>query len=111
MDSIDTTWEIWAYNVWKNQKEGYEVNDRLCIDRSYPLRLKIRTANADTPQEFQYAFPTDAQIRGALGVRGISIDTDGNDLHIIVNRARNRYPIGEMICTSHKSLSHIKEKE
>jgi hypothetical protein len=61
-------------------------------------------------QEFIGAFPTDRQIKWAFGVT-CRIDTDGDDLFITVNRARDGYPIGEMHCTSHASLSPVRKLE
>lgn len=107
--TVDTIWEVWDHDVWGNAKDGYEVNDRSCICRDYPLRLKVQTANPGTPQEFKYAEPTDAQIRRALGIRWIRIETNGDSVYITVDRASDGYPIGEMLCVSHKSLSPIKK--
>ena len=36
------------------------------------------------------------------------IETEGDDVNISVNRARDSYPCGEMFCTSHDSLSPIR---
>src|SRR5262245_34413627 len=105
---ISTTWEIADYDVWGNEKDGYEVND-VYRRGEIELRLKVETANAGTPQAFEYASPTDKQIREALDLRRIKIDTDGDDLVIYVNASRNGYPCGELRCVSHASLSPIRE--
>ena len=105
---IETTWEIRTYDVWGNAKDGYEVNDSYRAGE-VTLRLKVKVNNAGTPQEFLSAYPTDSQIREALSLRRIKIETDGDDLSIYVNRARDSYPCGELYCTSHKSLSPIRE--
>jgi hypothetical protein len=60
--------------------------------------------------EFLGAYPTDRQIKLAFGVT-CRIDTDGDDLYIAVNRASDGYPIGEMHCTSHASLSPVRKLE
>jgi hypothetical protein len=67
MKSIETTWELWSYDVWGNAADGYEVNDRSCWDREYPLTLQIEINNPGTPHEFLSAYPSDKQIRDALG--------------------------------------------
>jgi hypothetical protein len=59
-------------------------------------------------QEFIGAAPTNRQIKLAFGVR-CRITTDGDDLHITVERERDGYPIGEMYCTSHVSLSPVRK--
>lgn len=107
--TIDTLWEIWTYDVWGNRQDGYDVNDRFCLNSSYPLRLKVKTANFATPQEFQYAYPSDFQLKQLFGV-SCKIDTDGNDINIYVNRESDNYPIGELNCISHESLSPIRIK-
>jgi hypothetical protein len=28
-----TTLSLWSYDVWGNEADGFEVNDRCCIDR------------------------------------------------------------------------------
>lgn len=60
-------------------------------------------------QEFVGAAPSDRQIKRAFGVT-CRIETDGDDTHIEVNRARDGYPIGEMTCVSHESLSPVRAK-
>lgn len=107
---IETTWECWTYDVLGNAKDGYEVNDRSCFDRHAMLMLTVTVNNPGTPQEFESAYPTDAQIRALFGLGRTKIETDGDDLAIYVTRARDGYPIGEMLCTSHKSLSPIREE-
>lgn len=103
-----TVWECWTYDVWGNAKDGYEVNDRSCFDRACELPLVIETCNPGTPHAFETAAPTDTQIRVVFGVR-CRLDTDGDDMTIYVNRDRDGYPIGEMHCTSHDSLSPIRK--
>lgn len=74
------------------------------------LVLDVEVFNAGTAQEFEGASPTDRQIRRVFGFGRIQIETDGDDLVIYVNRARDGYPIGELECVSHESLSPIREK-
>jgi hypothetical protein len=105
--TVKTVWECWTYDVWGNPKEGYEVNDRSCFDRAYELDLVIETHNVGTEREFQSASPSDKQIRKVFGIR-CRFDTDGDDRNIYVRRERDGYPIGEMFCVSHESLSPIR---
>lgn len=105
--TILTVWEVWEYDVWGDAEE-WTVNDRSCMDREYPIRLKPVTYNAGTPREFIGASPSDYQLGKLFGFTG-KIDTDGDDTHIYVNRESDGYPLGELHCESHKSLSPIQE--
>jgi hypothetical protein len=103
---IDTQWEIVTYDVWGNDKDGYQVND--CYKGgTIDLRIKVATNNPDTDREFKSAYPSDYQIRQALDCPRVQIDTTGDDTVIYVNRARDSYPLGELRCISHSSLSPI----
>jgi hypothetical protein len=107
---IETTWELRSYDVWGNERDGYDVNDSHVFAREYPLTLTVTVNNSTTPAlTFESATPTDSQIRKAFGVR-CRIETEGDDTTIYVNRARDGYPIGEMHCTSHESLSPVRTK-
>ncbi len=105
--TVQTTWEVWTYDVWGNREDGFEVNDRRCLSRAYPIRCKVQTFNIGTPNEFTSASPSDYQLQQVFGVR-CALDTDGDDLTIYVNRASDSYPLGELHCTSHASLSAIR---
>jgi hypothetical protein len=105
---VETTWEMRTYDVWGNARDGFKVNDSFRVGE-VTLRLKIKTNNRGTASEFESAYPSDSQIRNALGLGRYKLDLDGDDLHIYVNRASNSYPEGEMYCTSHKSLSPIRK--
>lgn len=107
--TIKSTWEIADYDVWGNVKDGYEVNDvyrRGTID----LKIPARRYNVGTEQEFVSAYPTLKQIREALDIKPrIRIETDGDDLVIYVNARKDGYPLGELRCISHQSLSPIRK--
>lgn len=104
--TIMTTWELRTHDVLGNPRDGYEVNDSFNIGE-IKLRITTETHNVGTPHEFTSAYPTDKQIRHCFGVR-CRLELDGDDTHITVNRERDGYPIGEMHCTSHESLSPIR---
>lgn len=106
---IETTWKPYTYDVWGNAKDGYEVNDRYGHSE-VTLRLKVEIANPNTLQAFEYATPTDKQLRETLNVKPrVKLHTDGDDLTIYVNHASTGYQLGELHCTSHKSLSPIRD--
>jgi hypothetical protein len=95
---VDTTWELRT-----------EVNNTFRAGE-VTIRCKVEVNNAGTPQEFLSAYPSDSQIRRALNLRRFKLELDGDDLSIYVNRAKDSYPLGEMYCTSHESLSPIRPK-
>ena len=104
---LNTTWDLWSYDVWGNRRDGYDVNDRSNFGRDVPLRLRLVVNNAGTPREFLSASPTDTQIRRLFGLRRFRLETEGDDVNISISRSSDGYPIGEMQCTSHKSLAPI----
>lgn len=104
---IEARFAVATYDVWGNARDGYEVNDRYGHGE-ITLRLPVQIANPGTPHEFRHATPTDKQLREALDLKPrVKIDTDGDDLNIYVRHAPTDYPCGELVCTSHKSLSPI----
>lgn len=107
--SVPTTWELRTYDVCGNAKDGYEVNDNYSAG-TVELRIPQIRHNIGIPAEFVSAYPTDRQIKLAFGVN-CRIETDGDDLFITVNRTRDGYPLGEMRCTSHASLSPVRKDE
>lgn len=109
LKTVETHWELWSFDVWGNRQDGYDVNDRSCFDRDYVIYCKIEHNNVNNPAlAFDSASPSDYQIKKAFGV-GCKIETSGDDLHIDVARESDGYPIGELYCTSHKSLSPIRK--
>lgn len=102
MNTIATVWEVWTYDVWGNEEDGYEVNDRSCQARAYKLELPIEINNAGTPQQFERAYPTDEQIREIFGEEAIIDNGVGDDVNIYITLADDEsYPLGEMNCISH----------
>lgn len=109
MKYIKTTWKLATYDVWGNPQDGYEVND-VYGKGSVEIACAVERFNVGTPQEFEAASPSNRQIRQAFGLGRVHLKLGGDDMQITVNRARDGYPIGEMTCTSHSSLSPIREK-
>lgn len=87
-------WSVWTYDVWGNAKDGFEVNDRSCIERSFESKT-------DTP--------TTREIRSALRLDGwhggIAIDRD--DCNVYVSAKRSGRPIGELICEELRDESEV----
>jgi hypothetical protein len=109
MKTIETIWEMRTYDVWGNAKDGYEVND-VYPHGDVTLRIPVTVHNVGTPHEFKSAHPTFTQLRSVFGVSRVQLQVDGDDMNITVNRLRDSYPIGELSCVSHESLSPIREK-
>ena len=108
---IETVWRPATYDVWGNAREGYDVND---VFRGAPvtLRLRVEIHNIGTPQEFESAYPSDKQIREALDIKPrVRLSLDGDALAIYVTHESTGYPLGELTCVSHESLSPIRAKE
>lgn len=94
------SFEIWTYDVWGNAEDGFYVNDRTCVYRDYKICCKAQTYNAGTPGEFTVYELTDRQIkRVAREVFGFTcaLDIDGDDQRIYVQRAKDGYPLFEML--------------
>ena len=105
--SIRTTWELSTYDVWGNSRDGYEVNDRYGHGEVEVFAPQT-VYNVGMAGEFVGASLTDRQIKRLFGVN-CRISTDGDDLTIYVERERDGYPIGELQCTSHASLSPVRK--
>jgi len=106
---IDTTWHKITYDVWGNEKEGFEVNQSYHSGDA-DIRLRVEIANVGTPQAFASAYPTDKQLRDALDIKPrFQIDKEGDSETIYVYHRSSRYPYGELQLTSHASLSPIRE--
>ena len=106
--TIKTQWEIWKYDVVGNERDGFDVNETY-RGHTVDLELEVKTYNQGTPGEFLSASPTDKQIREALRLRRVQLDTDGDDLVVYINHRPTGMPLGEMHCVSHESLSPIRE--
>lgn len=76
--SIKSTWKLYTYDVWGNARDGYEVNDRYS-QSEIELRIPVTRYNANTPQEFSAAYPSDRQLKRAFGI-SCRIETDGDAL-------------------------------
>lgn len=109
MKRIKTTWQMRTYDVWGNKRDGFDVNDSFNRGE-YELNLKVTVYNEGKSGEFVGAYPSIGQIQNLFGTRS-RLSICGDDLNIYVNRERDGYPIGELFCLSHESLSPIREKQ
>jgi hypothetical protein len=106
--SILTLWKMKTYDVWGNAKDGYDVND-VYSHGNIELRIPQTRYNVGTSAEFVGAYPGERQLKQVFGFRG-RIEVDGDDLEVRVDRARDGYPMGELSCLSHESLSPVRLK-
>ena len=112
MKTVSTQWEVADYDVWGNAEDGFEVNNVFRRWEPIELEIPVHTYNVGTEQEFESAYPTEEQIREALGIiPEAELEIDGDDLSIYVNHAPTGEPLGEMFCLSHESLSPIRVKQ
>ena len=107
MTTIITKWQLWEYDVWGNKEDGYQVNDRFKVGE-VEIKLKTVIDNINTPFQFVSASVSDWKIKQLFGV-SCKIDVDGDDTSYYIERSSDNYPIGEMFCISHQSLSPISQ--
>jgi hypothetical protein len=101
---LKTEWEVWHYDVWGNEEDGYDVNDRHCICRHLTVMCAVKTYNVGTNSQFSSAeIPDKVQ----LDMFGVASNNQGDDTHYYFEDDNGK-PLGEMICVSHESLSPIK---
>ncbi len=108
-DIITTIWELSTYDVWGNAKDGYDVND-VYRQGEVTIRLKVVRNNPGMSGEFLSAYPSDYQLGKLFGTRA-KLDTDGDDTNVYVRRSSDSYPLGQLTCVSHASLSPIRAQK
>jgi hypothetical protein len=108
--ALKTLWEVRSYDVRGNAASGYEVNETF-VDGTVEIAIRGIRYNMGTPEEFISYYPSNRQIRDALGISPrVKITANGDDTHIYVEYAKDGCPAGELICTSHESLSPVGER-
>lgn len=88
------TFEVWTYDVWGNAKDGFEVNDRCCINRKVTIRCKAEVFNKSTDMEFVIYEPTDRQLSYASGFRRCQWD---GQYGVYEAETANGRPIGQLV--------------
>lgn len=79
-------WELWTYDVWGNETDGWDVNDRTCLDREFALP----TDSSD--DEIKQALIDAGYLKP-----GFEIDLDGDDMIVFVNQSNNDFPLFELL--------------
>lgn len=89
-ETTGSSWEIWSYDVWGNEEEGYTVNDRCKLDT-------IDTESGELPDEI-----IEQLIRDYFGdPEYITVDhgiSDDEHIYLVLNDEEvSDYPAGEII--------------
>lgn len=103
-----TTWEMWTYDVWGNEEDGWDVNNRFCVNRELELDLPGKVCNPGHPTlQFTSYDVTDEQVKELFGEEAVVDENCTDDVNIYVE-TEDGYPLGELHCTSHDNLN-VKE--
>lgn len=98
-------YEIWTYDVWGNDDDGYEVNDRCNQERQAVIELQPRTYNQGKPGQFTCFTPSNEEILAMLKEYDIlknsctllDLEIYGDDKNFYVSAAKNGYPLCEVL--------------
>lgn len=85
---LSSNWVLWSLDVWGNETEGFEVNDRCCLSRSFQIDHLDPTD--DNPSDLDIKT---ALIAGGYLREGYGIKCDGDDRFVSVDLARNNNPL------------------
>lgn len=98
--------ELWFYDVWGNKEDGFEVNDRACVNRDLVIPSMPKTYNRGKTGQFTDFVPSDKEILTALVTAGelkesalyanIKIDGDGENIYLVDIDA-GYFPLCELI--------------
>ena len=88
----NNSYELWFYDVWGNEEEGFTVNDQYCASRDFIVPTMPKTYNRGTPRQFTDFVPSDKEVLKALVDAGelkesaltadITIDGDGESIYL-----------------------------
>jgi len=59
-------YDVWSLDVWGNEVDGFDVNDRCCVSRSLKFPTTHKIYNQGKPSEFSDDWPTNQQIIDTL---------------------------------------------
>ena len=98
-------YDVWSLDVWGNETDGFDVNDRSCFDREVHFPTTYKVYNQGKPGEFSDNWPTDQQILDTLRSIGFlsdkckltDITIDGeSDCSLYIDQADNGMPICQL---------------
>lgn len=88
----NNSYELWFYDVWGNEEDGFEVNDRYCVSRDFVIPTMPKTYNRGKPGQFTDFVPSSKELITALVDAGelrpsaltadITIDGDGESIYL-----------------------------
>ena len=100
----NNSYELWFYDVWGNEEEGFTVNDRHCANRDFVIPTMPKTYNRGKPEQFTDFVPSNKEVLTALVQVGeiqetpflanINIDGDGENIYLTED---NGYPLCELL--------------
>lgn len=109
----NNSYELWFYDVWGNEEEGFSVNDRHCVSRDFIIPTMPKTYNRGTPRQFTDFVPSNKEILRALvsagelkplallPSSGIGIDGDGEYIYLT---EENGCPLCELLLNKEEEI-------
>jgi hypothetical protein len=102
MTIVKTVWAKTVYDVLRDG-DDYYVNNSF-DDGEFTINCKVKDGGT-----FKYASPSDGQLKKIFDCTHRDIEVSGDDVHIYVDTDKG-YPLGELTCISHESLSPIRKR-
>ena len=91
-------YDVFTYDVWGNEEDGYEVNDVYPLARGVEVKQEEAEYNGDTPHPFIDWDVPDKEIIKALNIKPrTAIEVNGEDGAVLyVEASADCYPLGEL---------------
>lgn len=98
-------YNVWSLDVWGNETDGFNVNDRSCIFRELEFPTYPQGYNRGTAAEFWEHWPSDKQIIETMKDAGImaamvkpeDIVIDGDyEFSLNIDDASNGFPLWQL---------------
>lgn len=95
-------YDVWGLDVWGNEEDGFDVNDRSCFQRNVEFPTTHMVYNIGTTREFCTDWPTNKQVVDTLieigflkmGTTIDDVDIDGDPCYsLYIEESVNGYPI------------------
>ena len=112
----NVSYQLWFYDVWGNEEEGFSVNDRNCVSREFIVPTMPKTYNRGKPGQFTDFVPSDKEVLAALVdagelkpsalTAGIEFDGDGESIYLT---EENGCPLCELLLNKEELESCIQK--